>query len=83
MTMTEILQQAFDRAAELPEDRQKALAHFLLAEMESEQKWDELFSRPESEAFLEQMAAEAIEAHRTGRTSGIVDGCSHQIQDCL
>ena len=68
MTMTEILQQAFDKAAELPEDRQEALAHLLLAEMDSERRWDELFSRPESEAFLERMAAEAIEAHRAGKT---------------
>ena len=83
MTMTEILQQAFDRAAELPEDRQEALARLLLAEMESERRWDELFSRPESEDLLERMAAEALEAHRALRTSGIVDGCSHQLQDCL
>lgn len=68
MTMTEILQQAFGKAAELPEDRQEALARFLLAEMESERKWDEIFSRPESESFLERMAAEALEARRAGRT---------------
>ena len=64
MTMIEILQQAFYKAAELPEDRQEAFARFLLAELESERKWDELFSRPESEDFLERMAAEALEAHR-------------------
>ena len=68
MTMTEILQQAFYKAAELPEDRQEAFARFLLAELESERQWDELFSRPESEAFLERMAAEALEAHRAGKT---------------
>ena len=66
--MTKILQQAFDRAAELPEDRQEALARFLLAEIDSELRWDELFSRPESEAFLERMATEALEAHRAGKT---------------
>ncbi len=68
MTMTELLQQAFDKAAELPEERQDNIARILLAEMESERRWDELFSRPESEAFLERMAAEALEAHRAGRT---------------
>ena len=67
MTMTEILQQAFDKAAELPEERQEAFARFLLAELESELRWDELFSRPESEALLEHIAAEAIEAHKAGR----------------
>ena len=68
MTMTEILQQAFYKAAELPKDRQEAFARSLLAELESERHWDELFSRPESEAFLERMAAEALEAHRAGKT---------------
>ena len=68
MTVTEILQQAFYKAAELPEDRQEAFARFLLAELESERHWDELFSRPESEAFLERMASEAREAHRAGKT---------------
>lgn len=68
MTMTEILQQAFDKAAELPEDRQESLARLLLAEMESERRWDELFNRPESEDLLERMAAEALEAHRASRT---------------
>ena len=67
MTMTEILQQAFYKAAELPEDRQEAFARFLLAELESERQWEELFSRPESEDFLERMASEALEAHRAGQ----------------
>ena len=69
MTTTKLLQQAFDKAAELPEDRQEAIARILLAELESEQKWGELFSRPESEDLLERMAAEALEAHRAGRTT--------------
>ena len=68
MTMTEILQQAFYKAAELPEDRQEAFARFLLAELESERQWEELFSRPDSEDFLERMASEALEAHRAGKT---------------
>ena len=68
MTMTEILQQAFDKASELPEDRQEAFARFLLAELDSELRWDELFSRPESEALLERIAAEVVKAHRAGRT---------------
>ena len=68
MTTTKLLQQAFDKAAELPEDKQEALAHIILAEMESELIWDELFRRPESEDFLERMAAEALEAHRAGLT---------------
>ena len=39
-----------------------------LAELDSELRWDELFSRPESEAFLERMAIKALKAHKAGRT---------------
>ena len=54
--MTKLLQQAFERASELPEMEQDRLARFLLAELESERQWDELFSRPESEDLLERLA---------------------------
>ena len=43
-------------------------ARFLLAELESDQRWAELFSRPDSEDLLERLADEAIVAHRAGRT---------------
>ena len=66
--MTELLQQAFDRAAELPDSQQDELARFLLAELDSERRWDEMFSRPESEDLLDQWAGEALDAHRAGRT---------------
>ncbi len=68
MTMTELLQQAFDKAAELPEERQDDFARFLLAELESENRWDELFGRPESDELLERLASEALKAHRAGLT---------------
>ena len=42
--MTELLQQAFDRASELPDSQQDELARFLLAELDSERRWDEMFS---------------------------------------
>ncbi len=66
--MTELLQQAFDRASELPDSQQDELARFLLAELDSERRWDEMFSRPESEDLLDQWAGEALDAHRAGRT---------------
>ena len=66
--MTELLQQAFDKAAELPEERQDTFARFLLAELESERRWDELFGRPESDQLLERLTTEALEAHRAGIT---------------
>ncbi len=68
LTMTDLLQQAFDRASELPQDEQNAFARFLLAELDAERRWDELLDRPESQDVLERMADEAISAHRTGRT---------------
>ena len=68
MTVTTLLQQAFDKAADLPEDRQDEFARFLLAELESQRRWEELFSRPESDELLEELAAKALEAHRAGLT---------------
>ena len=66
--MTELLQQAFDKASELPDSQQDEFARFLLAELDSERRWDEMFSRPESEDLLDQWAGEALDAHRAGRT---------------
>ena len=62
--MTKLLQQAFERASEREE--QDRFARFLLAELESEQQWAELFSRPESEDLLKRLADNALAAHRAG-----------------
>ena len=67
--MTELLQQAFDRASELPREEQDRVARFLLAELESERRWEELFSCPESEELLGRMADEALADHRAGLTT--------------
>ena len=66
--MTELLQHAFDKASELPASQQDEFARFLLAELDSERRWDELFSLPESDDLLGQWADEALDAHKTGRT---------------
>jgi len=66
--MTQLLQKAFERAAQLPQEEQDKFARFLLAELESEQRWTEMFSRPESEDLLERLADEALVAHRAERT---------------
>ncbi|MYC73361.1 MAG: hypothetical protein F4X17_21890 [Gemmatimonadetes bacterium] len=66
--MTQLLQKAFERAAKLPQEEQDKFARFLLAELEAERQWAELFSRSESEDLLERLADEALTAHRTGRT---------------
>lgn len=66
--MNQLLQKAFERAAELPPVEQDRFARFLLAELESERQWSELFARPESEDLLERLADEALSEHRAGRT---------------
>ena len=66
--MNQLLQKAFERAAELPEEEQDRFALFLLAELEWERQWAELFARPESEDLLERLADEALAEHRAGRT---------------
>ena len=66
--MTQLLEKAFDRASQLPDEEQNEFARLLLAELESEQHWSELFARPESEDLLERLASEALAAHRAGRT---------------
>ena len=66
--MTPLLQKAFERATKLPQEKQDQFARFQMAELESDQRWAELFSRPESEDLLAQLADEALVAHRAGRT---------------
>ena len=66
--MSPLLQKAFESATKLPQEKQDQFARFLLAELESDQRWAELFSRPDSEDLLERLADEAIVAHRAGRT---------------
>jgi hypothetical protein len=57
--MTQLLQKAFEKATQLPQEEQDRFARFLLTELESEQRWAELFNRPESEDLLERLADEA------------------------
>ena len=66
--MTKLLQQVFEMASELPEEQQDRLAHILMEELDSDRKWDELFSRPESEELLDRLADEALTEHRAGLT---------------
>lgn len=76
--MTKLLQQAYERAAALPQEDQDRFARFLLSELESEERWAELFSRPESEELLEKVADEALSLHRQGtvedRYGALADG---------
>ncbi len=64
--MTRLLEKAFKEASKLPVVNQNALAKWLLEELESEKKWEQMFA--ESENVLEDLADEAIEAHKKGKT---------------
>ena len=66
--MTHLLKEAFEKANTLPLEEQDRFARFLLAELDSERRWAELFSSSESEYLLEQLADETLSAHRSGRT---------------
>jgi hypothetical protein len=64
--MGKLLRKAFDEATKLPEADQEAVGAWLLAELESERRWDELFAQ--SADMLEGMAAEAIREDEAGLT---------------
>ena len=66
--MTELLQQAFDRASELPEIQQDEFARFLLAELDSERRCDELLNLPESNDLQDRLADDALDAHKASPT---------------
>lgn len=64
--MADLLKKAFDEARRLPSDEQEFLGRWLLEELATEHRWSEVFAR--SQPKLEQLADEALEEHRGGRT---------------
>ena len=60
------LELAFAEAAKLPLKEQDRLAEWLLAELASERRWNQLFVK--SEDVLETLASEALDEHRRGQT---------------
>ena len=64
--MTELLERAFSEATKLPESEQNELARRILAELESEQRWDQLFEN--SQDVLGKLAEEALIEYREGKT---------------
>ncbi len=67
--MTVLLERAFQKASELPENLQDDLAHELLDEIEWESRWDKTLA--ESQPMLDRLAEKAIQAHRGGKTKGM------------
>ncbi|HSM57848.1 MAG TPA: hypothetical protein VK879_16970 [Candidatus Sulfomarinibacteraceae bacterium] len=66
MSATELLVQAFTGAAQLPEAEQEMIAALILKEIDSERRWNQLFS--ESRDALVELVNEALVAHRAGKT---------------
>jgi hypothetical protein len=66
IVMTTLLEKAFEKASQLPDVEQNALAKQLLEELEAEKKWEEAFA--ESEDILDTLAEEALEEQRQGKT---------------
>ena len=64
--MGKLLEKAIEEATKLPESDQEAVGAWLLAELESERHWDELFSR--SGTAIEKLADEALREHEAGLT---------------
>lgn len=64
--MTKQLELAFAEATKLPPKEQDRLAEWLLAELASERRWNQLFA--ESQDVLETLASEALDEHHRGQT---------------
>ena len=64
--MTALLEKAFEEATKLPEPEQDALARWIIAELESELRWQQLFA--DSQDLLAELAEEALVEHQAGQT---------------
>jgi hypothetical protein len=64
--MGRLLEKVIAETARLSDEEQEAFAAFMLAELESERRWDDLFSR--SQDLLARMATEAHEEYVAGLT---------------
>jgi hypothetical protein len=64
--MGKVLEQAVAELAKLSETEQESVGAWILAELESERRWDRLFAR--SHDVLAEMAAEAVREDEAGLT---------------
>jgi hypothetical protein len=64
--MGRLLQKAVAEASKLPEPDQEAFGAWMLAELESERRWDALFAK--SGDLLSELAAEAVREDEAGLT---------------
>jgi hypothetical protein len=64
--MTQLLEQAINKAHALPTHEQDILAAIILDEIDSERNWAASFAK--SQDLLSALAAEAIAEHAAGKT---------------
>lgn len=64
--MTQMLEEAIRAVKALSDRDQDAIAASILAEIEDDRRWAESFAR--SPDLLAELAREAVEEHRAGRT---------------
>ena len=64
--MTNLLTQAFQQAAGLPENLQDQLAQEVMEEIEYERRWDKTLA--ESQDKLDQLAEKALAEYKAGKT---------------
>jgi hypothetical protein len=64
--MTELLERAIAEISKLPNEKQDAIASWILEELEDEERWDEAFRRSSSQ--LAGLARDARDEHRRGET---------------
>jgi hypothetical protein len=64
--MTILLQQAFEKASQLPAELQDQLAQDILDDIAGELQWDTTLAR--SEDLLEKLAGKALREFEAGRT---------------
>lgn len=67
--MSKLLDKAFEEASKLPESEQEALAQWLLAELESERRWEDALAQ--SQARLSELAEEALAEYRRGKAQDL------------
>jgi len=61
--MTDLLQQAFDALATLPEADQDRIAWEIIERVEDKTEWDRIIATPDSQAWLEAQAKAALKAY--------------------
>lgn len=64
--MTKLVEQAFAKVSELPEQEQNEIASLILEEIADEEKWRKSFTN--SQTQLEILAEEALKEYKLGKT---------------